>query len=78
MSYGESLQCWAVIRLLPHMQRITIRRFRRESDADGYLKALRRYVPEGKFVLLFDPPSSEAVDEQGTTKQIAHIHKNLL
>lgn len=62
MSYGENLQCWAVIRLLPRMQRITIRRFRRESDADGYLKALRLYIPEGKFILLFDPLASEAVD----------------
>jgi len=59
MSYGESLQCWAVIRLLPNMQRITMHRFRKESDADGWLKVLRRCIPEGNFVVIFDPPGME-------------------
>ncbi len=57
MSYGKRLQSWAVIRLLKDMQRITICRFRKESDADGYAKALRQLTPGGKFLVIFDPPT---------------------
>ena len=56
MSYGKKLQCWTVIRLLPNMQRLTIRRFRNESDADGWANALRRLTLGSKFIVVFDPP----------------------
>lgn len=62
MSYRKRLQSWAVIRLLKDMQRITICRFRKESDADGYAKALRQLTPDGKFLVVFDPPTPKLVD----------------
>ena len=62
MSYRERLQSWAVIRLLKDMQRTTVCRFRKESDADGYAKALRQLIPDGKFIVMFDPPTREPVN----------------
>ncbi|WP_181314432.1 hypothetical protein [Phormidesmis priestleyi] len=55
MSYRRRLQTWTVIRLLPRMQRVTIGRFNHYSDAEGHLQILRRLIPEGEFLLIFDP-----------------------
>lgn len=63
MSYGERLQSWAVIRHLKDMQRSTICRFRKESDADGYAKVLRQLTPDGKFFVVFDPPTPKLVGD---------------
>ncbi len=56
MSY---LNVWAVVRLLPNMQRVVMSRFRRRSDAESYLIILRRYLHDANLVIVFDPPSSE-------------------
>jgi hypothetical protein len=55
MSYSDRLKRWAVIRLLSNMQRVTIARFVKESDADGYAQVLRRMEPTAKFIVVFDP-----------------------
>jgi len=52
------LHVWAIIRLLPKMQRVVIQRFRRRNDAESYLCILRRYVHDARFLIIFDPPSS--------------------
>jgi len=51
---------WAVVRRLPQMQRVVVNRFRKRNDAESYLQALRRYTPEGDFVIVFDPIAEDA------------------
>ncbi|AOX02554.1 hypothetical protein BJP34_26700 [Moorena producens PAL-8-15-08-1] len=54
MTYYHRLHPWAVVRLLPQMQRVVVARFRNRSDAEGHLKALKRLMPDGEFVIVFD------------------------
>ncbi|NEO23752.1 MULTISPECIES: hypothetical protein [unclassified Moorena] len=54
MSYSQRLYPWALIRLLPKMQRVVVRRFRNRSDAEGHLQALKRLMPDEKFIIIFD------------------------
>lgn len=56
MPYRDSLSSWAVVRLLPDMQRVVVGRFRKESDADGHLKVLSRLTPDAAFRVVFDVP----------------------
>ncbi|MFQ3636065.1 MAG: hypothetical protein SNJ57_09550 [Cyanobacteriota bacterium] len=44
---------WLVVRLLPKMQRITVAAFCKRADAEGYLQAVRRLVPQAQFVIRF-------------------------
>jgi hypothetical protein len=55
MLYRERLKHWAVVRLLPDMQRRVMARFRSRADADGHLRFLRRNAPDSDFVVVFDP-----------------------
>jgi hypothetical protein len=59
MTYRDRIQRWLVVRLLPNMQRAVIARHAKKSDADGYVQALRRLEPNGKFVVLFDAEDDE-------------------
>lgn len=54
MTYGDRLKRWAVIRLLPNMQRVTVARFVKRADADGYAIALRRLEPNTQIAVVFD------------------------
>ncbi|NEQ83116.1 MAG: hypothetical protein F6K26_23720 [Moorea sp. SIO2I5] len=54
MSYSERLHPWVIVRLLPRMQRVVVARFRKRSDAEGHLKALKRLMPDAQFVIIFD------------------------
>ncbi|AOY81902.1 hypothetical protein BJP36_20315 [Moorena producens JHB] len=54
MTYAHRLHPWAIVRLLPKMQRIVVRRFRNRSDAEGHMQALKRLMPDGNFVIVFD------------------------
>ncbi|NEO62535.1 MAG: hypothetical protein F6J98_19710 [Moorea sp. SIO4G2] len=54
MSYSQRLYPWALIRLLPNMQRVVVRRFRNRSDAEGHLQTLKRLMPDEKFIIIFD------------------------
>ena len=55
MTYRERLNHWAVIRLLPNIQRLVVARFHRCSDADGHAAALKRLVPNSIYIVIFDP-----------------------
>jgi hypothetical protein len=59
MTYRDRLNRWLVIRLLPKMQRVTLVRCYRESDADGYVRVLRRLMPDEEFIVVFDPGESQ-------------------
>jgi len=59
MRYRDRLQRWLVVRLLPNMQRVTIAAFYHRSDAEGYVQAMRRLIPEGAFVVVFNAKSAE-------------------
>jgi len=50
---------WAIVRWLPDMQRAVVNRFRRRSDAEECLRALRRSSPTRDYTLLYYPPSEE-------------------
>ncbi len=54
MTYSDRLKHWAIVRLLPKMQRIVIERFHRRSDADGHLHFLQQHIPDGTFIVVFD------------------------
>ena len=64
MNYREKLNNWAVVRLLPKMQRVVVERFRKESDADGYVKILRQLQPDSEFIVMFDLQSVDAYDKK--------------
>lgn len=55
MPYKQRLNPWMLVRLLGKMQQITIAYYRTRSDADGHLQALRRLMPDGKFMVIFNP-----------------------
>jgi hypothetical protein len=55
MTYREQLSPWCIIKYLPHMQRLTVARFRRRNDAESHLRVLRRLVPEANYAIVFDP-----------------------
>ncbi|MBD2100283.1 hypothetical protein [Leptolyngbya sp. FACHB-261] len=50
----KRLNPWALVRLLPKMQRVTVGRFRKRSDADGHLQILRQTVPQADFIVVWD------------------------
>lgn len=54
-TYLERLSPWCLVRLLPHMQRLTVGRFRRWNDAHEHMRILRRLVPEANYAIVFDP-----------------------
>ncbi|NEP24183.1 MAG: SPOR domain-containing protein [Moorea sp. SIO1F2] len=54
MTYYHRLHPWAIVRLLPKMQRVVVGRFRNRSDAEGHLKALKRLMPDAEFIIVFD------------------------
>ncbi len=45
---------WAIVCLLPNMQRIIVGRFRTRTDADGHLRVLRQMMPNREFIVVFD------------------------
>jgi hypothetical protein len=53
--YRDRLNHWAVIRLLPNVQRLVVARFHKRSDAEGHAAALKRLVPNGIYIVIFDP-----------------------
>lgn len=58
-SYRERfLTNWAIVCLLPNMQRKIVGRFRTRTDADGHLRVLRQMMPEREFIVVFDCESS--------------------
>ncbi|OUL19082.1 hypothetical protein [Nostoc sp. 106C] len=61
IAYKERLNPWAITRLLPDMQRITVARFRTRSDADGHLQRLRQLIPDASFMVVFDCQREEVV-----------------
>lgn len=55
----ETLQRpWAIARILPGAKTHTIACFFNRQDAEDHLRTLRRYVPNGVFEIVFQPPES--------------------
>ena len=54
MTYSDRLKHWAIVRLLPKMQRVVIERFHRRADADGHLQFLQQRIPTETFIVVFD------------------------
>ncbi len=55
MTYGDRLQRWVVVRLLPNMQRVDVARFYKHTDAEGHAQALRQLNPTATYIIVFDP-----------------------
>lgn len=53
-TYKERLNHWAIVRLLPNMQRIIVGRFRSRVDAEGHLQRLHQLIPHASFLVVFD------------------------
>ncbi|NET83279.1 MAG: hypothetical protein F6J94_15560 [Moorea sp. SIO1F2] len=62
MSYHQRLHPWVIIRLLSKMQRVVVARFRKRSDAEGHLQALKRLMPDAEFIIIFD--HGEPIEEE--------------
>lgn len=60
-TYKERLNPWAITRLLPDVQRVTVARFCSRSDADGHLQILRKLMPDARFTVVFDSQREEVV-----------------
>ncbi len=54
MTYSDRLKHWAIVRLLPKMQRVVLERFRRRVDAEGHLQFLQQRIPTATFIVVFD------------------------
>ena len=54
-NYQQQLHPWCIIRLLPNLQRLTVARCRRRSDAEAHLRLLRQQIVSGDFIIVFDP-----------------------
>ncbi|MDZ7959432.1 MAG: hypothetical protein RMY34_16365 [Aulosira sp. DedQUE10] len=55
MTYAERLSPWCIVRHFPNMQHQMIGRFRRRSDAEAHLQALRRLIPNVSLTIIFNP-----------------------
>lgn len=55
MTYIERLSPWCIVRHFPNMQHQMIGRFRRRSDAEAHLQALRRLIPNVSLIIIFNP-----------------------
>ncbi|MCU0544053.1 MAG: hypothetical protein MUE44_18070 [Oscillatoriaceae cyanobacterium Prado104] len=53
LTYRDRLLPWHLIRHLPNCQRITVARFARRPDAESYLYALCRLMPEVSHTIVF-------------------------
>ncbi|NJL20647.1 MAG: hypothetical protein HC895_07235 [Leptolyngbyaceae cyanobacterium SM1_3_5] len=56
MTDREYSNQWIVVRLMPSFQKIVLGRYRKRSDAQGHLDLMRRRMPKGNFLLVFDAP----------------------
>jgi hypothetical protein len=52
--YKDQLSPWCIIRQFPNLQRRTIARCRRRSDAEAHLQVLQRLMPTLTFTIVFD------------------------
>ena len=59
MKYRDALAPWCIIQQLPKMQTAVIARFRKRSDAEEYLKVVKRLNPAIAYEIMFDPPNWE-------------------
>ncbi len=59
-SYQQRLHPWLIIQQLPHMQHLTVARFRKRPEAEAYLKALQRLTPDASYQIMFDPPDDSS------------------
>jgi hypothetical protein len=55
VTYIERLSPWCIVRHFPNMQHQMIGRFRRRSDAEAHLQALRRLIPNVTLTIIFNP-----------------------
>jgi hypothetical protein len=54
---------WTIAIALPNAQNRTIARFHNRQDAEDHLRVLQRFIPKGKFEIVFDTDSMQAVDD---------------
>ncbi|NEO93118.1 MAG: hypothetical protein F6K56_23995 [Moorea sp. SIO3G5] len=54
MYYGRNLYPWVLIRLLPPMPPVVFARFHNLCDAKSYVQALKRLIPDAKFLIFLD------------------------
>ncbi|NEP37143.1 hypothetical protein [Moorena sp. SIO3B2] len=54
MYYGRSLYPWVLVRLLPPMPPLVFARFDKLCDAKSYVQALKRLMPDAKFLIFLD------------------------
>ncbi len=53
-NYRAHLYPWCIVQLLPSLQRATVARFRRRSEAEECQKVLQRLQPDSQYRIVFD------------------------
>ena len=53
--YRAQLCPWCIVRFLPNLQRSVIQRFCKRTEAEEYLKILKRLLPATNHQIVFDP-----------------------
>lgn len=59
---GLDVRPWVIVLLQANAQSSDLVRLRNRQDADDYLRALRRFMPQAQFELVFDPPAQASVE----------------
>lgn len=54
-NYRERLKRWEIVRIQPNLPPVVVARFRSRSDADGHLDWLQQQIPDGQFIVNFNP-----------------------
>ena len=70
LTYRDKLQPWYIVRQLPSLQRLTVAQFSRRNDAEAYLQALRRLMPQVRHLIVFNA-LKECADKTGDFGAIA-------
>jgi hypothetical protein len=47
---------WLIVRILNSSETHIVARFLNRQDAEEHLRALRRFIPNGVFEIVFNPP----------------------
>lgn len=54
MTYQKKLSPWIIVRTQPDQQPITVGRYRRRTDAEGHVRALKQMIPNIELAIIFE------------------------
>lgn len=67
MTYQDQLSPWVIHQLLPNLNRQIVARFRRRTEAEAYLKAVKQMRSAAQFAIAFDAPVNHSTPSATST-----------